>query len=53
MPRLSHIDFYLWLVAKVLAIVAASIVLLERVLKATRSSDRLLQKTEKRALSAQ
>ena len=48
MPLLSHINFYLSFVAKGLAIVLASIYLRERVLKATRSSDRLLQKTEMR-----
>src|SRR5882724_1106605 len=47
-PLLSHINFYLSFVAKGLAIVLASIYLRERVLKATRSSDRLLQRTEMR-----
>jgi hypothetical protein len=48
MPRLSHVNFYLWFVAKGIVIVAASLVLLERVLKTTRSSDRLIRKTEMR-----
>lgn len=44
MPLLSHINFYLGFVAKGVAIFLASILLRERLSKAIRSSDRLLQK---------